>query len=221
MEEFLSCVGMGRAYTMDGLQALALWLAVVLASGLIVAYLARRWGRDPFGWLLLSAAMGPIAIIALIGTRQSDVERSRAATRESSAQSGRPRVLIASDGSDAGLASARYVALVHGDAADVIVLTVLPQEMRPGSDERSQLDCDERVAASTDRTIESLKRAGMPSRRVVAFGSPGEEIIRQADAEGVELIVVGRRGSGLSKAIFGSTSDYVLKNTRRPVTIVD
>ncbi len=202
-------------------EVLAVWLAIVLASGLVVTYLARRWGRDPFGWLLLSAAMGPIAIIALIGTRQSDVERSRVSTGESSAQSGRPRVLIASDGSDAGLASARYVALVHGNAADVIVLTVLPHEAQPSSAEQSMRDYEERVAASTDRTIDSLKRAGISPRLVVAFGSPGEEIIRQADAEGAELIVVGRRGSGLSKAIFGSTSDYVLKNAKRPVTVVD
>ncbi len=202
-------------------EVLAVWLAIVLASGLVATYLARRWGRDPFGWLLLSAAMGPIAIIALIGTRQSDVERSQVSRQQSSAQSGRPRVLIASDGSDAGLASARYVALAHGDAADVIVLAVLPHEAQPSSGEQSMRDYEERVAASTDRTIDSLKRAGISPRRVVAFGSPGEEIIRQADAEGAELIVVGRRGSGLSKAIFGSTSDYVLKNAKRPVTVVD
>jgi nucleotide-binding universal stress UspA family protein len=202
-------------------EVLAVWLAIVLASGLVATYLARRWGRDPFGWLLLCAAMGPIAIIALIGTRQSDVERSQVSTRASSAQSGRPRVLIASDGSDAGLACARYAALVHGDAADVIVLTVLPHEAQPRSAEQSMRDYEERVAASTDRTIDSLQRAGISPRLVVAFGSPGEEIIRQADAEGAELIVVGRRGSGLSKAIFGSTSDYVLKNAKRPVTVVD
>jgi nucleotide-binding universal stress UspA family protein len=200
-------------------EVLAVWLAIVLASGLVVTYLARRWGRDPFGWLLLSAAMGPIAVVALIGTRQSDVERSQIPTPES-VQSGRPRVLIASDGSDAGLASARYVALVHGSTADVIVLTVLPHEAEPSA-EQSMRDYEERVAASTDRTIDSLKRAGILPRLVVAFGSPGEEIIRQADAEGAELIVVGRRGSGLSKAIFGSTSDYVLKNAKRPVTVVD
>lgn len=202
-------------------ETLAVWLAVVLASGLVATYLARRWGRDPFGWLLLSAAMGPIAIIALIGTRQSDVERSRVSTRETSARSARPRVLIASDGSDAGPACARHVGQAHGDAVEVIVLTVLPHEAQPGSGEQSMRDYEERVAASTDRTIDSLRRAGISPRRVVAFGSPGEEIIRQADAEGVELIVVGRRGGGVSKAIFGSTSDYVLKNTRRPVTIVD
>ncbi len=201
-------------------EGLAVWLAVVLASGLIAAYLARRWGRDPFGWLLLSAAMGPIAIVALIGTRQSDVERSQASTRESSAQSGRPRVLIASDGSDAGPACARHVAQTHGDAVEVIVLAVLPHEAQPGTSEQSIRDYDERVAAITDRTVDALRHTGISSRRVVAFGSPGEEIIRQADAEGAELIVVGRRGGGMSRALLGSTSDYVLKHATRPVTVV-
>jgi nucleotide-binding universal stress UspA family protein len=201
-------------------EVLSVWLAVVIVSGLVVAYLARRWGRDPFGWLILSAAMGPIAIVALVGTRQSDTRRATTRRPGSSASTAGARVLIASDGSAAGPACASYVAGAHGDAGDVIVLAVLPHEARPGRAQRSQLDYDERVAASTDSTVDALKAAGISPRRVVAFGAPGEEIVRQADAEAVDLIVVGRRGRGMSKAIFGSTSDYVLKNATRPVTVV-
>lgn len=51
-------------------------------------------------------------------------------------------------------------------------------------------------------------------------GSPGELILKVADEESVQLIVMGSRGLGkLKKVILGSVSDYVLNKGNVPVLI--
>ena len=59
------------------LELLLVWLLVVFVSGTVVIYLCHRWGHDPFGWMLLTMAMGPIAVVAMLGTRAT---RRRART---------------------------------------------------------------------------------------------------------------------------------------------
>ena len=201
-------------------EAIAVWLVIVLVTMLIVTYLALRWGRDPFGWLLLSAAMGPVAIVALIGIRQSDVKRRTAPPRPAPRSTGRSRVLIACDGSPVGLAMARHLTSIQPGGVEAIVFAVLPHEARPTADPRSQTDYQERVQHSTRLMLEALREAGIEARTVVAFGAPGEEIVRVADTEQADLVIVGRRGAGLSRALLGSTSNYVLKHATRPVTVV-
>jgi nucleotide-binding universal stress UspA family protein len=61
----------------------------------------------------------------------------------------------------------------------------------------------------------------MQSRVIVAYGVPGEEILRAAEEEKADTILVGRRGAGLTKALIGSVSDYVVKNAKQPVALVD
>lgn len=51
-------------------------------------------------------------------------------------------------------------------------------------------------------------------------GSPGELILKVANEESVQMIVMGSRGLGmLKKAILGSVSDYVLNKANVPVLI--
>lgn len=201
-------------------EAIAVWLVIVMVTMLIVTFLALRWGRDPFGWLLLSAAMGPIAIVGLIGTRQSDVEHRPPPQRPAPQSTGRRRILIACDGSSPGLAIVRHVTGLQPDGVDAIVVTVLPHEARPTAAPRSQMDYEERMQRSTRPMLEVLRAAGIEARTVVAFGAPGEEIVRVADTEQADLVIVGRRGAGLSRALLGSTSEYVLKHATCPVTVV-
>ena len=49
----------------------------------------------------------------------------------------------------------------------------------------------------------------------------GEAIIREAEKENVDLIVLGTRGLGtFRRAIVGSVSDYVAHNGVKPVLII-
>ena len=200
------------------LEVLAAWLAIVLVSMLVVAYLARRWGHDPFGFLYLTAILGPVALVALVGTRHREqgIAASVAPTRTGS---DRPFVIIACDGSDSGRMAAEYVARNHGENADIVLLIVEGREAEPRTpaeapQQKIRID---RLKAPAET---ALRDAGLSAQTVVLYGSPGEEIVRYADREKASIVVLGRRGAGLSRALLGSVSDYVVKNANQPVAIV-
>ncbi len=59
-------------------------------------------------------------------------------------------------------------------------------------------------------------------RAEVVSGDPAEEIMRYAETEGVDLIVMGTHGrKGLERIIFGSVAEQVVKNAPVPVLVVN
>ncbi|MBI5289220.1 MAG: universal stress protein [Chloroflexi bacterium] len=199
-------------------EAIAVWLAVVLVTMLVITYLARRWGHDPFGWLLLTAAMGPIALVALVGTRQRNQELSHAGGARTAPPDGQV-VLAACDGSETGARIGKYLAETFGPGAKVVLLVVEPHESEPRTPAEEQ-QAQQRAEKTTAGAREPLRAARIASRTAIAYGSAGEEIVRVADAERAWVIVVGRRGAGLSRALLGSVSEHVVKNARQPVVVV-
>jgi nucleotide-binding universal stress UspA family protein len=199
---------------MSAEQAIIVWLALVLVSAVVVSYLAHRWGRDPFGWILLSAAMGPIAIVALVGTHQSD--RARTSPGAASEGGGTP-IVIACDGSDVGPRLAEQTAPSYRTGREVVLLAVLPHDAREHGD---SAETSARVNAMVLEVKRSLDGYGVPSRTVVRYGPPGEAIVQFADELSASLIVVGRRGSGLTRSLLGSVSGHVAEHARAPVLVV-
>ncbi len=203
---------------MDPFVAIAIWLAVVLVSMLIVGFVAGRWGHDPFGWLFLAAVMGPIAMIALIGTRHRNKSLPVAAAARAS-RDGAARIIIACDGSDAGQRMAEHVVSTWGAKADIVLAVIETLEAEP----RTPAEVEEqqsRINRNTAPARSALTGAGIGHRTVVAYGSPGEQIVRIAAEEGAAAIIVGRRGAGLTRALLGSVSDHVVRNATQPVVIV-
>jgi nucleotide-binding universal stress UspA family protein len=56
-------------------------------------------------------------------------------------------------------------------------------------------------------------------KKIVKVGKSWKEIVKTADEEDVDLIVMTERGSGEEK-IFGSCADRVVKHANKPVLIV-
>ncbi|MCV0431718.1 universal stress protein [Nitrosopumilus sp.] len=55
----------------------------------------------------------------------------------------------------------------------------------------------------------------------VSYGDEGKRIVEVADKQNFDLIVIGSRGMSATKEIFlGSTSNYVLHKSKKPVLIV-
>jgi len=206
---------------MLAIEAIVAWLVIVAASAFVVSLLARRWGHDPFGWILLSAVLGPIVLVGLLGARMGELERPSRRRAQVSGREGAPkfRILAAVDGSPYGSLIARRIVNQH-PGARVTLLAVLPKESEPGGDERSRMDHDARVAAITSAPLAILEAAGCDATVTVAYGVAGEEIVRCAEEESPDLLIVGRRGAGLTKLLLGSVSDYVVRSTERPVMIV-
>lgn len=203
------------------LELLLLWLLVVFVSGTIVIYLCHRWGHDPFGWMLLTMAMGPIAVVAMLGTRQRDVEHARAPEGlPEPDDGGHGSIVAACDGSAATRGIAEYLLARCDPDAEMILLAVLPHEAAPRDDAASQREYEERLERMTGAAAAMLRERGRTFRIVAAYGKPAEEILRAADACAAGLILVGRRGAGLPHALLGSVSDDVVKHAQRPVTVV-
>jgi nucleotide-binding universal stress UspA family protein len=68
---------------------------------------------------------------------------------------------------------------------------------------------------------DNLACLALVSRIVVRVGYPVEEILKAADEEGCDVIVLGNHGKGfLQQTFLGSISRSVLDRTRKPVFIV-
>ena len=64
-------------------------------------------------------------------------------------------------------------------------------------------------------------RQGISFFDTVSYGDDGKRIVDIAERKNFDLIVIGSRGMGVAKEIFlGSTSNYVLHKSKKPVLIV-
>lgn len=71
------------------------------------------------------------------------------------------------------------------------------------------------------KLVEEAKKKGLPAREVVAQGRPSSEILRFAKEAEIDLIVLGTHGKGvLDQALFGSTTERVVRNAPCPVLTV-
>lgn len=62
--------------------------------------------------------------------------------------------------------------------------------------------------------------AGFPVERIEEDGPPADVIVRVAEREGADVIVVGSRGLGQAPRLLGSTSEAVLAHARLPTVVV-
>lgn len=71
------------------------------------------------------------------------------------------------------------------------------------------------------RWAEALRTAGLGVTVVLREGVAETAILEAAEADDVDLVMLGRRGlGGIRRALLGSVSRYVADHSRRPVLIV-
>ena len=206
-----------------------IWLAFNLFFAAISAYAASRWGRDPFGWLIVGAVLGPFGLVVLLGMHRDDLRRSRHRLAGPGSRSGvRPQtlVLIAVDGSAVSTRVVEYVTDHFGASlGEVAVLSVLPIEAAPSSAPVQDSPRERRLKEEIERHLGSactqLRAAGISCRPITLFGDPAKEIITFAEGGHYDLIVMGRRGrGGVGRVLLGSVSDRVVKAASCPVMVV-
>ena len=204
------------------------WLAFNLIFAALSAFAASRWGRDPFGWLLVGAVLGPLAFLTLVALHRDDLRRGRP-TLTGGGGGGEPpraKILVAADGSEPGRRAVEWV-VGHfaGTLSEVTVATVLPLEQAdavsgPSDSPRTAMleaEIETRLAAA----CATLRAAGMACRTVTRFGDSATEILALADEGDFELTVMGRRGrGGVAKLLLGSVSEKVVKTSSRPVMVI-
>ncbi len=111
---------------------------------------------------------------------------------------------------------AKYVErLADGRDVEATVLYVVPPEGFSQASEIAFAEVDAAVRAAT-----YLEDAGLAVNRVVGDGSAAEEILRTADDRDTdEVVVAGRKRSGVTQVLLGSTVQDVVLSAERPVTV--
>jgi nucleotide-binding universal stress UspA family protein len=72
-----------------------------------------------------------------------------------------------------------------------------------------------------DTRVRKLARMGGSARVVVRVGKPYETIASLAEARNVDLIILGPYRSRLGDSILGTTAEYIMRRTSRPVLVVN
>jgi universal stress protein A len=140
------------------------------------------------------------------------------------------RILFCTDFSENSRSAARF-ALEYAKAfrADLLLLHVIQSwDGFPSYEDRSSADIQKiiqsaeeavhaELAIGADEFSQDLQVVSAHSR----MGIPAREIVRLADEQSIDLIVMGTRGrTGLSHVLLGSVAENVLKIASCPVLVV-
>lgn len=138
------------------------------------------------------------------------------------------KILCAVDLSAHSKAVAEYAAmLAKGMGASIVVLSVAPSPSADVYFEVSPIAVEKFAAAVAAGAEDSLATfvaenfAGMDVKSYVLSGNAADEILRCANTEKVDLIVMGAFSrKGVDRVLFGSVAAKVVKNADMPVLTI-
>lgn len=121
------------------------------------------------------------------------------------------KVLVPTDGSNNAM-EAIYFAIALAEENPKTQVTVI-SVMAPFSESRA--------GVALEKARNAFISAGLPVKTVLLEGEPADSIIKYAQEQGIEHIIMGSRGMGaLRGMVLGSVSQKVLLNTGIPLTII-
>lgn len=135
------------------------------------------------------------------------------------------RILVAVDSTEVAREAAR-VALEMGGrvGAHVMLVHVLPDSVAEGETadfaafERA---CEDYARGLLEELRQNTGRSGPPTHLAVLHGEPASAISKAAEAEDVDLVIVGTRMRGaLARTLLGSVADELLRSCPKPVMVV-
>lgn len=135
------------------------------------------------------------------------------------------KILVAIDGSpNSEKALAAAVDLASRYQAELIALSVaeIPEVVAAVNEvDETRQRAEDYFRKVGEAAVQYAASRGIRLRSVIARGHAADGIIRFAEAEGVNLIVVGRQGhSRIARFFLGSTTDRVSEHSRCTVMIV-
>ena len=105
----------------------------------------------------------------------------------------------------------------------VVEATVYPADLSFGQVAFPSFEQElrDRGKEGLEALVKSHVGAGVKSRIAIRSGKPFLEIIRMADEEHVDLIIIATHGhTGVEHLIFGSTAEKVVRKAQRPVLVL-
>jgi nucleotide-binding universal stress UspA family protein len=135
------------------------------------------------------------------------------------------KILVADDGSPDGERAAGIgVRMAAKVKSEVILLGVVEPANVQAEGEGLPVEDPSAVRRAMEERFERFLRLGRSLGVVmmveIVEGQPAEQIRRRAEAERVDLIILGRRNiSGVRRLLEGSTSDTVLREAKCSVMV--
>lgn len=134
------------------------------------------------------------------------------------------RILVGYDGSvQAEKAVEVALSLARSLDARVLLFGVARPPEPPTSVEMEAMldDAREHFEEKFKRIRARAEELEVQMETAIAVGHPAEQIIRRAEADRIELVILGRRGmSRFEKWILGSISERVLRYAHCPVMVI-
>ena len=135
------------------------------------------------------------------------------------------RLLLATDlGEASAAATDQAFSLAASLGASLLVVSVIDPGslLLPGGRFRTRVD-QERTRLETDAQalVARGRREGIDVSFLVWTGDPGDQIVAAAEAERVDMIIVGSHGRGtVGRLLLGSVSEHVVRSAACPVLVV-
>lgn len=180
--------------------------------------MARR-GFDPL-WILVALPLGPLFVpiaaervqrrpgLAAVGAKGAPPRRSAEITG--------PRILIGVDGSTESQRALSETMRLFGPQIGMLVLAEVVHFEE--TEDASRAGIDAAAARLTALAARLDGSAGLHTE--VLAGPPGATLREFAEQQDMDLVVVGRRGRGLSAYVLGSVSSDLIEHCSVPVLVV-
>jgi nucleotide-binding universal stress UspA family protein len=188
------------------------WLVTLVAGtwlviGLVLGLLMGRRGHGAWGWFVLGTLMGPFAV-ALAAESLRHPEGPRRMVEAGESWGGPVDVLVGVDGSpEADAAAVGVIRLFGSRLGRVTLAAIVPYDSG---------------RAAESQALTNLRRAarhyepGAADLQILS-GLPADELVHLAREDGYDVLAVGSRGSGRTKALLGSTAIRLARGTAVPV----
>lgn len=129
------------------------------------------------------------------------------------------KILVPLDGSEVAEAILSHIEALAGPlSAEVTLLEVLPETGVLPERARDEIT---RAKEYLGQVEARLKDKGVKTRSTLRYGKAAAEIIDYAKVNDIDLIAMSTHGrSGVSRWVFGSVADKVLRGTNIPILLI-
>lgn len=202
----------------EGVDASGFFIIVALAwalFGVSMALVMGRRGHQPFMWLMLGIAFGPLVLPLAANALRRDQPGMFERLSGGRPGTGSVDVLAGIDGSDEAENALHAAIGLLGSRLGLLTLAaVVDYDVAAGS---GLAENNERARRDLVRTANAT---ALRPETVLLSGRPAEALRKYAVEHGYEVMVVGKRGRGASRVLLGSVASELARGGEVPVLIV-
>ncbi|BDH60024.1 universal stress protein [Lysinibacillus sp. PLM2] len=134
-------------------------------------------------------------------------------------------ILLAADGSENAIRATKEAVKIASCDKESVVEVVYVIDFEKAKAEVIHLNSSETIELERRKKIakveELLRDSNVTYKIKFLHGTPGPEIVKYANEQKVDLVVIGSRGlNGLQEMVLGSVSHKVMKRVQCPALIV-